>query len=108
MARGGTDPTQASPLGNFAVCSEIDSEDLTEKRNNIVVDINLLNGAIDKSLVCKTFHSPVFCEEVEERNGRNENVRFAQRIFSFAQGILSFAQGNSQSSQRSLEDDWLV
>ena len=37
-----------------------------------------------------------------------QNVRFAQRRFSFAQGILRFAQGNSQSSQRSLGDDWLV
>ena len=27
------------------LCSEIDSEDLTEKRNYNVVDINLLNGA---------------------------------------------------------------
>ena len=32
----------------------------------------------------------------------------AQRRFSFAQGILSFAQGNSQSSQRSPGDVWLV
>ena len=56
------------------LCSEIDSDDRTEKRNNIVVDINLLNGAIERSLVCKFCQCPVFCEELEERSG--QGVRF--------------------------------
>ena len=51
-------------------CSEIDPEDLTEKRNNIAVDINLLNGAMERSLVRKSCHCPVFCEELEERSGQ--------------------------------------
>ena len=37
-----------------------------------------------------------------------QKSQIAQRKFNFAQGILSFARGNSQSSQRSLGDDWLV
>ena len=47
------------------LCSEIDSEDLTEIRNN-GVDINLLNGAMERSLVCKSCHCLVFCEELEK------------------------------------------
>ena len=57
------------------LCSEIDSEDLTEKRNNNVVDINLLNGA-KRSLVCKSCHCPVFCEELEERSGQGARLGF--------------------------------
>ena len=57
------------------LCSEIDSEDLTEKRNNNVVDINLLNGAMKRSLVCKSCHCPVFCEELEERSGSGQDAR---------------------------------
>ena len=58
------------------LCSEIDSEDLAEKRNDIVVDINLLNGAMERSLVCKSCHCPVFCEELEERSGRGVRLGF--------------------------------
>ena len=54
--------------------SEIDSEDLTEKRNSNVVDINLLNGA-KRSLVCKSCHCPVFCEEIEECSGSGQDAR---------------------------------
>ena len=57
------------------LCSGIDSEDLTEKRNNNVVDINLLNGAMKRSLVCKSCHCPVFCEELEERSGSGQDAR---------------------------------
>ena len=58
------------------LCSGIDSEDLTEKRNNNVVDINLLNGAMKRSLVCKSCHCPVFCEALEERSGSGQDARF--------------------------------
>ena len=58
------------------LCSEIDSEDLTEKRNNVVVDINLLNGAMERSLVYKSCHCPVFCEELEERSGQGVRLGF--------------------------------
>lgn len=58
------------------LCSEIDSDDRTEKRNNIVVDINLLNGAIERSLVCKFCQCPVFCEELEERSGQGVRLGF--------------------------------
>ena len=58
------------------LCSEIDSDDRTEKRNNIVVDINLLNGAIERSLVCKFCQCPVFCEELEERSGQGVTLGF--------------------------------
>ena len=57
-------------------CSEIDPEDLTEKRNNIAVDINLLNGAMERSLVRKSCHCPVFCEELEERSGQGVRLGF--------------------------------
>ena len=53
----------------------MDSEDLTEKRTNNVVDINLLNGAMERSLVCKSCHCPVFCDELEERSGSGQGVR---------------------------------
>ena len=58
------------------LCSEIDSEDRTEKRNSIVVDINLLNGAIKRLLVCKSCQCPVFCEELEERSGQGVRLGF--------------------------------
>ena len=58
------------------LCSEIDSEDRTEKRNNIVVDVNLLNGAIERSLVYKSCQCPVFCEELEERSGQGVRLGF--------------------------------
>ena len=58
------------------LCSEIDSEDLTEKRNNIVVDIDLLNGAMERSLLCKSCHCPVFCKELEERSGQGVRLGF--------------------------------
>ena len=58
------------------LCCEINSEDRTEKRNNIVVDINLLNGAIERSLVCKSCQCMVFCEELEERSGQGVRLGF--------------------------------
>ena len=58
------------------LCSEIDSEDLTEKRNNIVVDIDLLNGAMERSLLCKSCHCPVFCKELEEHSGQGVRLGF--------------------------------
>ena len=58
------------------LCSEINSEDRTEKKNNIVVDINLLNGAIKRSLVCKSCQCPVFCEELKERSGQGVRLGF--------------------------------
>ena len=61
------------------LCSEIDSEDLTEKRNDNVVDINLLNGAMERSLVCKSCLCTVFCEELEERSGRGPQVNSIPR-----------------------------
>ena len=57
-------------ISAWKLCSEIDSEDLTEKRNNIAVDINLLKGAMERSLVCKSCHCPVFSEELEEHSGQ--------------------------------------
>ena len=63
-------------ISAWKLCSEIDSEDLTEKKDNNVVDINLLNRAMERSLVCKSCHCPVFCEKLEERSGQCVRLGF--------------------------------
>ena len=75
MARGGK--VERKSVSARKLYSEIDSEDLAEKiRNDIVVDINLLNGAMERSLVCKSCHCPVFCKELEERSGQGVRLGF--------------------------------
>ena len=54
---------------------------------------------------CKVF--PIFTSRINSNSTKTSDL-LKEDSCSFAQDILSFAQGNSQSSQRSLRDDWLV
>ena len=78
------------------LCCEIDSEDRTEKRNNIVVDINLLNGVIEngkpngakfKKQNCLHIQQ-IFYQGQERFQSTSPKSSHVQRIFFQGHGIF--------------------
>ena len=57
-------------------------------------------------IVVKYSPSSLRCKRINGSYTKTQDLLI--EVSSFAQGILRFAQGSSQSSQRSLGDDWLM